>query len=612
MYLRESRQIDISLLALMADTLVHRGPDSDGYFLADGVALGFRRLSIIDLCDGNQPMSNEDDSVHLICNGEIFNYLALRRDLVARGHRFRSQSDIEVLVHLYEEEGEDLLSKLNGQFAFAIFDERRRRLLLARDHFGVIPLFYTVVKGTFIFASEIKAILTHPAVERRVDLTGLDQVFSLPGLVSPRTMFEGINSLPPGHYLDVTDGNVCVREYWDVPYPRDAELNYDKSESYYADGLEENLLHSVRYRLQADVPAGAYLSGGLDSSLITSMMKAVSPEPRATFSIAFEDSSFTEEKYQRLVVNHTGLPHQQIDFNTDDIADRLEQVVWHCECPVKESYNTTALALSNAAHSQGVRVILTGEGADELFAGYTSYRFDAFRSQQVSGKPVSVEESELRRKLWGDPEFCYENEQSPFKSVKQSLFSQQVNERYDDFDFTRFGLIQPRKLEGLHVLHRRSYLDMKLRLADHLLADHGDRMLLAHSVEGRYPFLDIDLVNFAAQIPPDLKLHGFREKYILRKVGEKYLPGQILNREKFAFAAPGSPHLLRQRIDWVQDLLSYQTIERQGYFNPDEVEKLKKRYSTPGFVLNIPHELDPLMIILTFGIFLEQFDMPYL
>jgi asparagine synthase (glutamine-hydrolysing) len=612
MNLSEHGHIEKTLLAQMSNTLTHRGPDSDGYFLADGVGFGFRRLSIIDLCGGNQPMSNEDESVHLICNGEIFNYLALRRDLVARGHQFRSQSDVEVLVHLYEEEGEELLKKLNGQFAIAIFDERRRRLLLARDHFGVIPLFYTVVNGTFIFASEIKAILTHPAVERRVDLTGLDQVFSLPGLVSPRTMFEGINSLPPGHYLNVTDGSVRVCEYWDVPYPREAEFNYDKSESYCADGLEEKLLQSVRYRLQADVPAGAYLSGGLDSSLITSMMKAVSPEPRATFSIAFEDSSFTEEKYQRLVVNHTGLPHQQIDFNTGDIADRLEQVVWHCECPLKESYNTTSLALSNAAHSQGVRVILTGEGADELFAGYTSYRFDAFRSQQASGKPVSVEETELRRKLWGDPEFCYETEQSPFKSVKQSLFSQQVNERYDDFDFTRFGVIQPRKLEGLHVLHRRSYLDMKLRLADHLLADHGDRMLLAHSVEGRYPFLDIDLMNFAAQIPPDLKLHGFREKYILRKVGEKYLPRQILNREKFAFAAPGSPHLLRQRIDWVQDLLSYETIERQGYFNPDEVEKLKKRYSTPGFVLNIPHELDPLMIILTFGIFLEQFDMPYL
>jgi asparagine synthase (glutamine-hydrolysing) len=612
MNLGDDRPVEKALLVRMADTLTHRGPDSEGYFMADKVRFGFRRLSIIDLCGGNQPMSNEDQSVHLICNGEIFNYRALRHELLAKGHQFRSQSDVEVLVHLYEDEGEELLHRLNGQFAFAIYDEPRGRLLLARDHFGVIPLFYTVVGDTLIFASEIKAILAHPSVERRVDLTGLDQVLSLPGLVSPRTMFTGITSLPPGHFLEVSHGNVRAAEYWDVPYPCERELTHDKPESYYVDGLEGHLLQSVRYRLQADVPAGAYLSGGLDSSLITSMMKVVSPEPKTTFSIGFEDAFFAEEKYQRLMSNHVGFPHQQIPFNTHDIEDSLQQVIWHCECPLKESYNAATLALSNAAYSQNVRVVLSGEGADELFAGYPSYRFDAFRRQHGWSRPVAPEESALRQQLWGDPDFHYETEQYAFKSVKRSLFSGRANELYSEFDFTRYGVIQPKKLRGLHVLHKRSYLDMKLRLADHLLADPGDRMLLAHSVEGRYPFLDIGLINFAARIPPALKLNGFREKYILRKVGEKYLPREIVDREKFPFAAPGSPHLLQRNTDWIEDLLSYETIERQGYFNPAEVERLKKKYSTPGFMLSIPQETDLLMIILTFGIFLESFGMPNL
>jgi len=608
--IREPREIDRRLLGDMTQTLIHRGPDNDGHFLHERVGFGVRRLSIIDLPCGNQPMSNEDGTIHLICNGEIFNYLDLRRELIGRGHHFRSRSDVETLVHLYEEEGEGLLGRLNGQFAFAIFDERRQSVLLARDPFGVLPLFYTVVGDALIFASEIKSILVHPRVERRVDLTGLDQVLSLPGLVSPRTMFAGIQSLPPGHFLEVRNGALRTAQYWDVPYPREADAVYDKPEADDLAGLEERLLSSVERRLQADVPAGAYLSGGLDSSLVTSMMKTLSPGDKKTFSIAFEDPFFAEREYQAVMVDHLKFPHRQVDFGLGDVASRLPEVIWHCECPLKETYNAATFALSAAAQSDGVRVVLTGEGADELFAGYTSYRYDAFRRQQGNGPSGPPQEAALREELWGDPGFHYETNQFAFRAVKQSLFSERVSGQYAEFDFTRFGVVDRRKLEGLHPLHKRSYVDLKVRLADHLLADAGDRMLLAHSVEGRFPFLDIGVLDSVARMPPDLKLRGFREKYVLRQIGARYLPSAIVEREKFPFAAPGSPQLLRLKTQWVEDLLSYETVARQGYFNPAEVEKLRKRYSDPEFLLNIPYETDLLLIVLTFGLFLQLFGMP--
>jgi asparagine synthase (glutamine-hydrolysing) len=610
--IRDPRGVDQDLLVKMTQTLIHRGPDNAGHFVTDRVGFGVRRLSIIDLARGNQPMSNEDETVHLVCNGEIFNYLDLRRELISRGHRFRSRSDVEVLVHLYEEEEERLLERLNGQFAFAIFDEPRQRVLLARDHFGVIPLFYTMFGDTLLFASEIKAILTDPRVQRRVDLTGLDQVLSLPGLVSPRTMFEGIRSLPPGHLLDIRNGTVRTAQYWDVPYPREAEAVYNTPEEDVIAELEQLLLASVGRRLQADVLAGAYLSGGLDSSLVTSMMHVLSPDEKETFSIAFDDPLFAERDYQALMVDHVKFPHRQIEFGAGDVASRLEDVIWHCECPLKETYNAATFALSAAAQADGVRVVLTGEGADELFAGYTSYRYDAFRREHGTGPRVPDGETTIRQRLWGDPDFHYETSQFAFQAVKRSLFSESVNGRYADFDFTRFGVIDPAKLNGLHPVHKRSYVDLKVRLADHLLADAGDRMLLAHSVEGRFPFLDLGVLDSVARMPPHLKLRGFREKYVLRRIGARYLPAKIVEREKFPFTAPGSPQLLRMKTEWVEDLLSYETVARQGYFDPAEIERLRKRYSAPDFMLNIPYETDLLLIALTFGLFLRLFAMPSL
>jgi asparagine synthase (glutamine-hydrolysing) len=612
--MRGERKPDRQLLACMTDKLVHRGPDSAGYFVEENVALGFRRLSIIDLEGGDQPLFNEDGSVVLTCNGEIFNYPELKKVLVQKGHQFRTRCDVEVLLHLYEEHGIDFLNKLNGQFGFAIYDRHKRRLFLARDHFGINPLYYTIVDGLFIFASEIKAILEHPQVPREVDLTGLDQTLSFPGLVSPRTMFKGIRSLKSGHYIVVENGEVSVREYWDLDYPPLSASSGGQSENEYVDELKELLTRSVEYRLQSDVPVGFYLSGGLDSSLIGALINRVAPNIRRhSFSIGFTDEDISETKHQRLMAEFTRSLHNEIMFDWSEIVERLSRMIYHCECPVRESYNTCSLALSAAAQNAGVKVILTGEGADELFAGYVGYRFDNFREGESKIYDLETAlEDELREKLWGDKDFFYEKDHHALGELKQALYSARVNESYSEFDCINHGLINKERLRGRHPIHQRSYLDFKLRLSDHLISDHGDRMTLANSVEGRYPFLDIDLVEFSTRIPPELKLHDHTEKYILKRVSEDLLPPQIVKREKFGFHAPGSPYLLQQGIEWINDMVSHERIKRQGYFNPDVIDRLRAEYMQNGFRLNLPFEDDLLIVVLTFSIFLDTFNLPNL
>jgi asparagine synthase (glutamine-hydrolysing) len=611
--MRRERKADEGVLVKMTDKLVHRGPDSAGYFIEGGLGLGFRRLSIIDLETGDQPLFNEDRSVVVMCNGEIYNYRELRAALVLKGHTFRTEGDVEVIVHLYEEEGVAFINRLNGQFSFVLYDSKEQRLLLARDHFGINPLYYTVVDDVLVFASEVKAILEHPAVERRVDLTGLDQIFSFPGIVSPRTMFGGINSLKSGHYL-LADSRAEVREYWDLDYPRIGEVEYAQSEDYYVDKLRNHFARAVGYRLQADVPVGFYLSGGQDSSMIAAMIRRLSPGlQRHSFSIGFADREINEREFQRMMARIADSTHHEIIFDWSEIASRLTEMIYHCECPVKESYNTCSLALSEAARKAGVKVILTGEGADELFAGYVGYRYDQSGNRKPRKHDLeTILEEEVREKLWGDRSLFYEADYYPLRELKSAIYSERANELYPEFDCVNFELVNKERLRGRHFIHQRSYLDTKLRLADHLLSDHGDRMALANSVEARYPFLDIELAEFAREIPPDLKLHNFTEKYILKKVAADLIPKRIIQREKFGFRAPGSPYLLQQKVEWINDLLSYERIKRQGYFNPDTVEHLKARYSQEGFKLHPHLEIDLLMMVLTFGILTDLFDLPSL
>jgi len=609
---RNKQKIDKNILLQMTNTLIHRGPDDSGFFIQDNLGFGFRRLSIIDLNTGNQPMFNEDKSIVSICNGEIYNFQELKKELQSKGHVFYTNCDSEILVHLYEENGLDFIKLLNGQFALALFDKLQQKLILARDHFGIAPLFYTFKDGLLIFGSEIKAIINHPLVSKEVDLSGLDQIFSFPGLISPQTMFKNIYSLKPGHCIILKDSELLVKEYWDLIYPKDSQAEYNLTENEYIEKLDELLMQSVKYRLISDVPVGFYLSGGLDSSMIASLIHNICPhEKRHSFSIGFHEEDIDETRYQQMISRHVNSIHHEILFEWTDISKRFKNMIFHAECPVKESYNTCSLALSELVKKNNIKVILTGEGADELFAGYVGYRFDNEGSRTGDDfDPISqAYEEEENQKLWGDQNFFYEIRQYELKEIKNAIYSENLRNCFNDFDSVQENLVDKSKLENRHPIHKRSYLDFKLRLADHLLSDHGDRLAYANSIEARYPFLDINVVEFARTIPPKLKLNGLIEKYILKKIAEKYLPKEISNREKFGFVAPGSTYIMNRSIEWVNDILSYDTIKRQGYFDPNTVERLKKMYLSKNFRLNLPFENDLLMIVFSFGAFLEVFEL---
>lgn len=600
-------------LELMSNILHYRGPDSAGTFRTSFAGLGFRRLSIIDLDTGDQPITSEDEELVLICNGEIFNHKELRRELIARGHRFRTGSDTEVLLHLYEESGPAMMGRINGQFAFAILDLRNRQLFLARDPVGVAPLHYTTVSGTFIFASEIKAILQYPGVTREVNPTGLDQVLTFPGLVSPATLFKGIHRLKPGHYLLVDDKGVREHEYWDLDYPVTTEPRpAPLSEADCLRQLGETFARSIQMRLQADVPVGLYLSGGLDSSLIAAFTHRLQPSlERQAFAISFDDARADEADYQQVMADHVGCRLHSSRFDWQRTADMVRTMIFHAECPVKETYNTCSMQLSRAARDAGIKVILSGEGADELFAGYVGYRFDraATNGHAAAAAEIDPAERTLRQQLWGDGNVGYELNYHQHRQHRRLLYSQALQGEFANFDCLRQPLVRRDRVVGRHPVHQRSYLDFKLRMADHLLMDHGDHMALANSVEVRYPFLDLDLIERIKHFSPDLMLRGYTEKYLLRRLGQRLLPRAILHREKFGWYAPGSPQMLQNGVEWVCDMLSPQLIRRQGFFDERAVEKLRRRYSEPGFKLNQPFETDWLMVVATFGLFLEIFRM---
>jgi len=600
---------DGRIVEKMNRTLLHRGPDAQETLLTGPLAMGFCRLSIIGLNNGSQPIFSEDEQIVIICNGEIFNYMELRMELKDKGHRFRTDSDVEVIVHLYEECGTRLLDRLNGQFAFALYDRGERRLFCARDHLGIIPFYYTMAGNSFIFGSEIKAILGHPAVSREVDRVGLDQVLTFAGLISPRTMFKNIHSLENGHFLLVDeDGTMVNHEYWDLVYPEGEVRLNGKPESAYIDELEGLFESSIRLRLRSDVPTGLYLSGGLDSSMIAMKIEQIQPgECKESFCIDFLESQYSESKYQKLVAKQSNSALNQMTFFYNDICQRLAQAIYHCECPIKETYNTASLMLSQAVRSKGIKVIQSGEGADEFFAGYVGYRFDRMRKLNPVPNGSPEPEQALRNSIWGDPDFFYEKNYLEFDKVKQALYSAEMNSHYEDINCLNHSLINKDRVRNRDVVNQRAYIDYKIRLVDHLVSDHGDRMALANSVEVRYPFLDKELVEFSTRIPTSLKLNDFTEKYILRKMADRFVPRTVIEREKFHFIAPGSAYLLQRNIEYIGDILSYERIKKQGFFNPDQVERLRKQYAQPGFSINAPYEDDLLIIVITFGILLDTF-----
>jgi asparagine synthase (glutamine-hydrolysing) len=604
--------VDRAALADMTAAIVHRGPDEETFFYGNNVGFGCRRLSIIDVADGHQPMLSNDGNIVSVANAEIYNHDELRKDLSARGVCFKTRCDVEVIPHLYHSEGKDFVGRLNGQFAFAVHDKASGELLLGRDQTGIAPLFWTRVDGGFLFASEIKSILCHPQAPRGLDLAGLDQVITFPGLVSPRTMFQNIHALPPGHLARIDGADIRIERYWDYDFPCAADIPPTDEETLLEE-LETALTNAVSRRLRADVPVGLYVSGGLDSALIAALAHKVEPDSaRDTFSVGFNIPEIDERKWQALVTEAIGSRHHEVIFDQDRVLTHLREVVWHGETVLKESYNACTLLLARLVRENGMRVVLTGEGADELFAGYVGYRLDQTRGQDSGeefGDLEAMLERETRERLWGDGGFFYERDYNAHADLTQALLAPELAAERQSFSAIAATPIDRTQLVGRGAAHKRSYIDLKLRLADHLLADHSDRVAYAANVEARYPFLDPEVIDVVRRIPQDIMVRGGEEKYLLKKLGAKLLPPALVERRKFSFVAHGSPHLLRQRQDWVMDLLSPERIRRRGIFNPDTVERLKERYMRQDFELSQTYEDDHLMIVLTTELLMDMFDL---
>lgn len=587
----------------MLKAIAHRGPDGRGTLLLGDVGLGFNRLSFIDLEGGMQPLQNEDKTIAMICNGEIFNYPELREELIARGHQFSTKTDVEVILHLYEEEGEDFPKRLNGQFAIALYDGRQKKLLLVRDQIGICPLFYTISDGRLLFASEIKAILEYPGVERRLNLKAVDQLMNFPGVVSPQSFFAGISALRAGHMLRVCgEDQPEDLEYWDLLYETEEE---DLGEAYYVERLRELMKQAIRRRLTADVPIGFYISGGLDSSVVACFIGKYLLNGRYSFSAEIGEGELNESRFQEMVKERVQSGHYHVKVAEEEIWQYLEDVIYHAESGVKESYDVAAYLLSGLVQGSPAKAVLTGQGSDEFFCGYVGYMLDQFRGMQKGS--ISAEEQACNERLWGDPFFRYERNHPEIRKIHRQVYSEGVRGEMEKFSAIAESPVNVERLRGLSTQKRRSYIDYKLRLSDHLLGEHGDRMFFSHSVEGRHPFLDAELLEFVRTMPDKYKLNGVNEKYILKKAAEGIVPDEIVKRKKFPFQAPGMSAMIKKssEIPYLEESL----IRKYGVFDAEYVKGLKEVYKQEGFRLMGAYEIDYLLIVMTVTMLCERYAL---
>jgi asparagine synthase (glutamine-hydrolysing) len=608
--LTKSAPIDQRLLERMLALIRHRGPDEFGIYRDGRVGMGNARLSIIDLSTGTQPIPNEDEMVWVVFNGEIYNYIELRPELEKRGHRFRTTSDTEVLVHLYEEYGSRCVDVLNGQFAFAIWDRRPEAgggtLFLARDRVGIRPLFYTVTQNALVFGSEIKAILAHPEVSARLDLVSLSQVFTFWTTRAPRTVFEEIYEVPPGHTLTVQDGQIKVERYWEVSFPRSTDEEPELADGEYAEGLRDLLMDSTRIRLRADVPVGAYLSGGLDSSTITTLIRDCTSNYLKTFSISFSDPAFDERKHQERMVEFLGTDHRSVECVGADIGRAFPDVIWHTEWPILRTSPAPMYVLSGLVRENEIKVVLTGEGADEFLGGYNIFKEAKLRhywardpdSQvrplllkklypyvQGLGSRSSYLEAFFRRGLTetGRPEYSHAIRWANNTPLRR-FFSPAVQSVLGDYDPVAevvADLEAHPDFESWTPLARAQYIEISIFMSEYLLSSQGDRMLSAHSVEGRFPFLDHRVIEFASRIPPRLKILGLNEKYILKRAVRGMLPQSVGQRTKRPYRAPiQAPFFGEAAPEYVQEQLSVDAVRAAGYFDEKTVSRLVKKASS--------------------------------
>ena len=600
-----SQLITTEMINGMLEAIKHRGPDGSQVKLLGGVGLGFNRLSFLDLEGGMQPLSNEDGSIHMVCNGEIFNYRELKNELIGKGHTFRTGTDVEVILHLYEEHGNEFPKLLNGQFAIALYDSRVDELTLVRDQIGIAPLFYTESNGRVIFASEIKGILECPDVERRLNLKAVDQLMNFPGSVSPETFFAGIRSLKAGHMLKIRRNQAIEDvEYWDLIYS--AEEEEDKGEKYYVERLRELMKDSISRRLIADVPVGFYVSGGLDSSVVACYIGKYLLDSYYSFSAEIGEADLDESRFQKIVKECVNSTHYSTKVGEEEIWKNLYDVVYHAESGLKESYDVAAFMLSDLVRRSPAKAVLTGQGSDEFFCGYVGYMVDLFREMQ-KGK-MSKEECEINERLWGDPYFRYERDHHSIRQIHKTVYSDRLRSEIDSFSAIAQSPVNVERLRGLSSQKRRSYIDYKLRLSDHLLTEHGDRMFFSHSVEGRHPFLDKELLSFVATIPDKYKMNGSKEKYILKKAGEGIVPDEILKRRKFPFQAPGMSSMVKKaggEIEFLSDSL----IKKYDVFDLNKVKEMKQIYLADDFRLMGAYEIDYLLIVMTVTMLCERYKL---
>ena len=602
--------VERQTLQHMVGAVRHRGPDEFGFYLDPYVGLGSARLSIVEPEHGQQPISNEDESLWIVFNGEIFNHAALRKKLVAAGHRFSTRTDTEVILHLYEELGPGCLRHLNGQFAFAIWSRERKRLFLARDRVGIRPLFYTSINGRFMFGSEVKALLANDQVTAELDPLALDQVFTYWSPIAPRTPFRKIKQLPAGHYLRVDKAEVSVTRYWRTnfpPVPDKSDREEDRPLDEYLDAFRELLIDATTCRLRGDVPVGAYLSGGLDSSTITAIIRQHTCNRLDTFSVAFDDVDFDESDHQKRMARYLGTDHHVLRATYEDIGRVFPEVVWHTEAPILRTSPAPLFVLSKSVRDAGFKVVLTGEGADEFLAGYNIFKEAAVR-RFWARQPDSDWRPRLFQRIYpyiaafndGNGAMLANFFRQGLMDVHAPDYSHAIRWRNTGRAKRFFSralrrcieaervsasadVAYPENFEDWDPLHRAQYLEITTFLSEYLLSSQGDRVAMAHSVEGRYPFLDHRVMNFCNQLPPRLKLRGLTEKYLLKQAAKEWLPDDICRRTKRPYRAPIHPSFIRDGApEYVQDLLSEKKLEQAGYFDPDVVRRLVAKVQQRG------------------------------
>lgn len=616
-----------ALLGAMADAIVHRGPDEGGIHCQGSIGLAHRRLSIIDLATGQQPMHSQSGDISLVFNGEIYNYIELRKALRLKGHHFSTRSDTEVIIKLYQEHGLDFVDQLNGQFAVAIWDNGRKRLALARDRVGICPLFYSVDNGRLLFASEIKAL--SPALSKglRLNKEALDQIFTFWAPVGPQTVFKDVYEVSAGQMLVLENGEINKHTYWDWDFPDQAF--WHSSEEDQAAELRYLLVDAIKLRLRADVPVASYLSGGLDSSALVAMIHRYGDVPLTTFSLNFSEADFDEKSYQSSLIRHIQPDHTHLMVSPDDIASNFKQALWHTETPILRTAPVPMGLLSSLVRQNGFKVVLTGEGADEVLGGYDIFKEAKVRrfwsvNPDSSFRPLLLkrlypylrlpdsDQGAYLREFFGDSldrrdHICFSHLPRWQTTAKAKRFySEELNAELSGQSMAIMENSLPGLLAHKHPFNRAQYIESKSLMAGYLLSSQGDRMLAKNSVEGRFPFLDHRVIEYANRVHPKLKMKGLNEKSLLKKSMEEHLPREIIDRHKQPYRAPDvkvmSGHYLPEEL---RHHLSASELEKNALFDSRKVQFLLKKADS-GRSLSVS-ESQALVGILSTQIIVEQF-----